>query len=110
NLVRIDVMALRKLALVAEKVGPCLDVDTVGLEEVVGHALEAFGSVDFQWHPTPDGPGREDQVRVANRMVGVKVGDECHPQLCRLERLDTFVEKCGTGAPHNAGPEVHEVR
>ena len=49
---------------------------------------------------------REDQVRVADRVVRVEMGDERDPKLHGFERLDACVEKCRISAPDDARAEV----
>src|SRR5215469_796482 len=102
-------MALGKPSLISIGVGARLNVDPIGFEEMFGHGLESLGTVDLQWNATPDRPGRENQVCVTDRVVGVKMSNERDEQLGRFERLNTFVEKRCASAAHNAGPEVNEV-
>src|SRR5688572_30573053 len=76
---------------------------------MVGHGFETFWTIDFQRYATAHGPGREDQVRIADRVVRVKVGDKGDPQFYRFQSFDTFIQKSGAGPSYDARPEVHKV-
>ena len=105
-------MALGKRAhrVQAPVLRPRLEVGAVGLEEMIGHRFDARRTVHLQRDAPPDHPRREDQIRVSNRVVGMKMGHEGHPQVDRIQRGDSPVDDRGLRAPHDSCPEVHQVR
>ena len=58
---------------------------------MVGHALEAGGTVDFERLLAAENPGSEDEVRVAGGVVGVEMGVEYYPDLRWVKGFYPFV-------------------
>ena len=109
DLVGVRSVAIREPPLVAVLVGTRLDVDAICREQMLRHVLETLGTVDFQRHAASDGPGRKDQVGVADGVIGVKMRHEYDAQARRLERLDVARE-CGSFGPtYDAGADIHEI-
>ena len=86
------------------------DVD-VGLprgHDVARHRLNTLGTVHPERTSASLHPGREDQVWIPDRVVGVKMGDERRLQLVGRKSRDTFVER-GGGAPHETWADVDQI-
>ena len=98
----IHLVTVGECALVAIGIGACLDVDPVSFKKVFGHGLEPNGAVNFPRNTTSNRPRRKDQVRVADCVIGVKMGNERDPQTCRFERLYTSAHSSGFGTPRQA--------
>jgi hypothetical protein len=73
---------------------------------LVGKAVTV---TDLQRDAAADRPGREDQVRVADGVVGMEMRDEGDAQVRRLQGRDALVARGGARAPHDTGTEVDEV-
>ena len=84
DLVRVHLVAVGERPLVAVRIGARLDVDPVGLEQVLGHRLDALGAVHLERHLPADRPGREDQVGVADGVIGMQMRHERDAQFDRL--------------------------
>ncbi len=58
------------------------DVLGVGSEEMVGHVPEAGWAEGFEWFAATDDCGAEDDVGVADGVVGMEVGDKEVVEIC----------------------------
>jgi hypothetical protein len=78
------------------------------VDQMVGHCFQATRSVDLQRVRSSEDPGREDQIGVARRVIGMKVGDKRDLQILRPDRRDAFRRGCG-GAAHDPRSEIDEI-
>jgi hypothetical protein len=67
--------------------------------------MALLGAVDLQRNTTADRPGREDQVGVTDRVVGVKMGSERDAQPGWFERLDTLSRNAMLARRTTPGPK-----
>ena len=63
-----------------------LEVGAVRLEEMLGHRLDSRWAVDLQRDAPSEHPGSENEIRVADRVVGVQMRHEDDAQVGRLQR------------------------
>ena len=71
--------------------------------------VDAARSVHFERHAAAEHPGRQDQIRIADGVIGVQVGHERHAQLDRIERGDPAIDDCRFRATHDTCTEVDQV-
>ncbi len=106
DLVDIDLDSSRILGLAAMEAD--FDVLGVGGEDVVGHRSDPGRSEDREWFFPFEYPGCEDEVGVAGRVVGVKVGDEKPRKIGHVEgrHAGEMGRRC---AANDTGTAVDEV-
>ena len=79
-----------------------------GLRDLLGHAPNPRRSPDLERLPAAVLPGREHEVRQADGVVGVQVGDEHPVEPPRLESREASLRR-GSGAADDSRPGVDEV-
>ena len=95
--------------LVAVGIGARLDIDAVGLEQVRRHRLDARGTVDVDRHATPERPGTEDQIGIADGVIRMKVRGKRDAQVRRLQRGDAALDHRGFRTANHARTEIDEI-
>jgi hypothetical protein len=93
-----------------ESFSPCMTSIGIDVQEVCGHRLETLGAVYLERHTPSERPRTEDEVWVADGVVGVKVSDEGHAQPGRFEGADGLLEKRGVRTPDDSWPEINQIR
>ena len=89
-----------------DRAGTNSDVICPGCKHVIGHGLDAAGTIDFKWTISANHPGREDQIGVAERMIGVQMCYERVQDVGRVERGDPLLLG-GRRTTYYAGAEIH---
>ena len=84
---------------------PCLEIVAVGFQQVLGHGLDTAGAVNLQWNAPSEHPGRKNQIRVADRVIGMQVRHEGHAQLDGVQRRDALVDDCRLCPAHDPAPK-----
>ncbi len=107
DLVHVDLVALQVGRF--EPFGSDLHVGFVGLQQVLRHRLEPGRAEHLDRHIPLQHPGREDEVGVAQRVVGVEVRDEGGRELRGGEASDAGAAG-RHGAPDDTRPEIDQVR
>ena len=67
-------------------------------------------SVHLERHATAEHPRRQDQVRIADRMIGMQMRHEDDAQLDRIERGDSPIDDRRFRTAHDACTEVDQIR
>src|SRR5262249_41526106 len=106
DLVNVDSVSFRTVTLIPVSVRASFDINAICLLEVIGHRLQAFGTVYLERNAPAYCPWREDQVRVSKRVIRMQVSYERHSQPSWFERGDP-TRKRSAGTPNNARPEVN---
>jgi len=88
--------------------GAHVNVLLPGLKDVTGHALESARAVSLERDAAMQDPGTEDQVGVAQGVVGVQVGEEDDFQVLDVQRLDAVLLRRFRPL-HHARPAIHQV-
>ena len=86
------------------------DVLGVRGQQVIGHRPQAARSPDLERLAPLEHPRAQDQIREAERVVGMQVRHEDARQLVGGERGNAAVALGGGRAPHHAHAHVHQVR
>ena len=84
--------ALGVSALVSLGICSCLNVDPIRLQNVLGHGLESRRTIHFERCAPTGGPAGQDEIRIASRVIGVKVRRKSYLQVGGLKRRDVPVE------------------
>ena len=85
-----------------------IDVDMPRLHDVARHIGQTRRPVDLERGAPPLDPRREDQIRVANGVIGVQVGDEGGLQAIGGQRRNSALRR-GGGTADDASSEIDEV-
>src|ERR1700730_7300941 len=101
--------AIRETALVSVGIRACLDVDTIGLQDMFSHRLQTSWTINFERNCPARCPSTEDQIRIAGSVIGMQVRNECHFEIAGFHCRNFSVESSGLGAPHNAGSEINKI-
>jgi hypothetical protein len=88
----------------------CLDVNAIGFQDVLSHPLQSGRAINFQRRAPARCPSGEDQIRIASRVIGVKVRHKSHFQVTWFECRDASVDGRALSATNYAWPEVYEIR
>src|SRR5512138_1777479 len=91
-----------------EALGPDVDVRLPRLHDVLRHRLEPAWPEHAQGTFPPLDPRGEDEIRVADRVIGMEVRDERRPEADRREPLHALFER-GLGTPDDARSGVDEI-
>ena len=87
---------------------PNRDVLVPRVNQMVGHRFQAARSVHLQRVRSSEDPGREDEIGVAHRVIGMKVRDKRDLQILRPDCRDAFRRRRG-GAAHDPRSEIDEI-
>src|SRR5512144_702283 len=91
-----------------EAFGPDVDIDPPRLHDVLRHRLEPARPEHAQGTFPALDPRGEDEVRVADRVIGMEVRDERRPETNWSQPLHTPFER-RFGAPDDARSNVDEI-
>src|SRR5262249_42791448 len=95
--------------LVSLRIRTCIDVNAIGLQDVLGHRVQSSRTIYFEWGAPTGSPSGEDQIRVASGMIGMEVRHKSYFQVGRFEGRDAPVEKSSLGATHDARSEIDKI-
>jgi hypothetical protein len=93
-----------------EALGASVDVHLPGLEHVLGHSFDPRRAVDRERIVASHDPRRKDEIRIADGVVGMQVGQEHSLDVYAAvsERSDAFLIG-GCRAADHARTEVDEI-
>src|SRR5205807_9343499 len=101
--------ALGVTALISLWICACLNVNPIGLQNVLGHGLQSSGAVHIERCTPTGGPSGQDEIRITSCVIGVEVRRKSYFQVGRLKHRDVPVEDSRFSATHNTGSEIHEI-
>src|SRR5215469_4473522 len=102
----VDFPAVAITALVSLCVRTCLNVNPIRLQNVFGHGLQARRTIDLERYAPPGGPPRQDEVRIASRVIGVEVRHKSHLQVGRLDGRYVPVANSRLSAAHDSRSKI----
>jgi hypothetical protein len=89
-------------------VGADLNILSIRGPQMLGHLLGSFRPINVEFRPA-ENPGRENQVRIAGSVIGMKVRQKRDSNSGRIDGRVTFC--CGrSSASYHPGAEIDEVR
>ena len=109
---RLDLVRVHFVAgpvAVLQAVRANVDVFAVSHQDVIGHGFEPGGTKNFERLFPPEHPRTEDEVRVAERVIGMQVSDESSLELGNCETGHALSERGGSAAD-DAGTAIDNVR
>src|SRR5215467_14170679 len=101
--------ALAVPSLISFRIRAGLNVNPIRLQNVLGHGLQPSWTVHFQRRAPAGSPAGQDEIRVASRVVGVKVRHKSYLQVRGLKRRDAPIENGRLGATYNSRSEIDKI-
>src|SRR5260370_29614523 len=101
--------AVRYSTLVSLWVCAGLDVDAIGLQNVLGHRVQSGRTIYFERRAPTRSPSGKDQIRITSRVVGMKVRHKGHLQIAGFQLRDAPVKNSGLVAAPNARSEIDKI-
>src|SRR5216684_5345682 len=109
DFVRVHFPAICYSTLVSLWVCAGLNVDAIGLQNVLGHRAQSGWTIYFERCAPTRSPSSKDQIRITSRVVGMKVRHKGHLQIAGFQLRDAPVKNSGLGSTHNARPEIDKI-
>src|SRR5712671_4360077 len=78
-------------------------------QNVIGHCLESFRTVDLERHFSSHNPRSQDEIGIADGVIRMQVSQKRNREVRRFQRWYSFVEHCCLGPPHNARAKIYQV-
>ena len=91
-----------------QAIDPHSHVPFIGLLEMADHVRRPRGPDDLQRDGSLEDPGRIHDVREADGVVGVKMGQEKGSQTVQFQPFHAPLGGCGS-SPYHPGSGVHDV-
>ena len=88
---------------------PDVDVLLVRLEDMFRHVAGSWRAINLKWFLPSHNPGREDQVREAERVIGMEMGEKADPEVYWFQSSDTFLAS-SRSLPDDPGAKINEIR
>src|SRR5215471_17462600 len=100
---------LRDTALQSISVCTCFNIDPPCLQNMIRHRFESRGTVHFERYTAAGRPSCEDEIRIANRVIGVEVRSKSDLQVGRLKGGNAPVENSRLCPTHHTRSKIDEI-
>src|SRR5215470_192924 len=109
DFVSVDSPAIRDGALVSLRIHASVDVNAIGLKDVLGHRAQPSGPVYLERSVPARRPSGKNQIRIASCVIGMEVRHKRHLQIGELKYRNAPLEKSGFGATHDTETEIDQI-